>query len=241
MTDHAERRLDPRYSHDGDLTNRFTYHPPEPEQPEVYQTIRDLAHLWAILVEAATFPCPARTHAVTRVEEAVMWANAAIARRGLSGAGIAGAPDLIEHAIQVLLKDKPDGHLAAALSDTNPPDRPDDPWADATSPVFHEGKVAPGLLSPLVVQLDSEGVVQVRNPEVLNGRGVLVLPDGIEWDSFVMALPETPEPAEPSDWTAVCPFCPEYTRTEGQGAQRDAQEWLLDHAEQVHGKALRDG
>jgi hypothetical protein len=107
MTDRTERRFDPRHSIDGDLTNRFTYHPPEPEQPEVYQLVRDVAHLLAVVVEAATYPSPERDLAVTRVEEAVMWANAAIARRGLSGGGVAGARDLFDHALTTLHTAKP--------------------------------------------------------------------------------------------------------------------------------------
>lgn len=94
--------------YDPDTAHRFTYHPPTPEQPEVYQAMRDCAHLFVILVESATFPSRERSLALTKTEEAVMWANAAIARRGLSGAGIAGARDLVDHAIAQLQQAKPD-------------------------------------------------------------------------------------------------------------------------------------
>lgn len=63
-----------------DLANRFTYHPPAPGQPEVYQEIRDSVHEVAqLMVEA----CPSSRElslAITHLEEAVFWANAAIAR-----------------------------------------------------------------------------------------------------------------------------------------------------------------
>lgn len=66
-----------------DLANRFTYHEPQPGQPARYQEIRDYAHGLAALVMNQ---CPAsreRSLALTKIEEAVMWANAAIARNEL--------------------------------------------------------------------------------------------------------------------------------------------------------------
>jgi len=63
-----------------DLIKRFTYHPPQPGQPERYQTIRDAAKNLAFLFHEN---CPISDEldtAVNRLEEAVMWANASIAR-----------------------------------------------------------------------------------------------------------------------------------------------------------------
>jgi len=66
-----------------DLQHRFTYHPPQPGQAEAYVLIRqkalELANLLAHLVK------PNREHSLaqTKLEEAVMWANASIARNGL--------------------------------------------------------------------------------------------------------------------------------------------------------------
>jgi hypothetical protein len=62
------------------LKKDFTYHPPKPDQLPRYEEIRDYARTFAatILVD-----CPAsqeRSLALTRLEEAVMWANASIAR-----------------------------------------------------------------------------------------------------------------------------------------------------------------
>ena len=62
------------------LDSAFTYHPPEPGQPERYVAIRDTAKA---MVELIYDICPSsdeRTMAVTRLVEAVMWANASIAR-----------------------------------------------------------------------------------------------------------------------------------------------------------------
>jgi hypothetical protein len=62
------------------LERRFTYHPPKGDQPERYKVIRQEAKALAkLFVEK----CPngrERAIALTRLEEAVGWANAAIAR-----------------------------------------------------------------------------------------------------------------------------------------------------------------
>lgn len=204
-TDHPPRaadadRLNPARSLDGDLTTRFTYHPPEPEQPEVYQLIRDLAHLLALLIETAAFPSRERSLAVTKAEETVMWANAAIARVGLRDAAYAGARDLLDLTLEQLRTAKPDSVVIedAGTDDTTKGEAVNDPWAkdyaDGNPMVFHEGKVAPDAFMPLIVSLDAADGLQVRNPEVLNGRGVLVLPDGIgvDWQAVLSAFGATP-------------------------------------------------
>lgn len=63
-----------------DLKNRFTYHAPKDNQPDRYVTIRDMARE---LAEQINELCPdsrEKSLAVTHIEEAVFWANAAIAR-----------------------------------------------------------------------------------------------------------------------------------------------------------------
>ena len=65
-----------------DLETRFTYHPPKPGQAEIYKRIRADAETLAHLMN---YHCPhsrEKSIAITKLEEAVMWANAAIARRG---------------------------------------------------------------------------------------------------------------------------------------------------------------
>lgn len=62
------------------IERSFSYHPPRPGQPERYGEIRAVAKQLAYLVEDH---CPAgreRSLAMTHLEAAVMWANAAIAR-----------------------------------------------------------------------------------------------------------------------------------------------------------------
>lgn len=67
-----------------DLDNRFTYHPPEPEndQPSRYESIRAKGKEFALLVEELTDDSREKSLAVTHIEEAVFWANASIARHG---------------------------------------------------------------------------------------------------------------------------------------------------------------
>jgi hypothetical protein len=76
-------RIPPRnrvYVKNLDLENRFTYHPPQPGQPEKYEDIRDTAKTLAYLISAECPNSREKSLALTKLEEAVMWANAAIAR-----------------------------------------------------------------------------------------------------------------------------------------------------------------
>ena len=68
-----------------ELETRFTYHAPKGNQAEIYGTIRSKAHQLAF--ELQEF-CPESRElalAITKIEEAVFWANAAIARRSNTG------------------------------------------------------------------------------------------------------------------------------------------------------------
>jgi hypothetical protein len=63
-----------------DLANRFTYHAPQNGQAETYQQIRDAAHEFAKLINGHCPESREKSLAVTHLEDAVMWANASIAR-----------------------------------------------------------------------------------------------------------------------------------------------------------------
>jgi hypothetical protein len=63
-----------------ELTKRFTYHAPHGNQPEKYEDIRDYAHRYAQMISILCPDSRERALALTKLEEAVMWANAAIAR-----------------------------------------------------------------------------------------------------------------------------------------------------------------
>ncbi len=66
---------------DTELRIRFTYHPPKDGQPAKYGKIRDAALELAVLIRDLTPASREQSLAITKLEEAVMFANAAIARR----------------------------------------------------------------------------------------------------------------------------------------------------------------
>ena len=63
-----------------DLEKNYTYHAPKTGQPERYETIRSKAKELAVLIEKDCPDSREKSLAFTKLEEAVMWANAAIAR-----------------------------------------------------------------------------------------------------------------------------------------------------------------
>lgn len=58
----------------------FTYHAPFGSQRERYEDIRDAAKRFAYFVVDTTPPSREQSLFLTKLEEAVMWANASIAR-----------------------------------------------------------------------------------------------------------------------------------------------------------------
>lgn len=68
------------------IENKFTYHKPEKHQPEKYEKIRAKAKEFAYLINEL---CPTvhweSNYAIKKLEEAVFWANAAIARHDEEG------------------------------------------------------------------------------------------------------------------------------------------------------------
>lgn len=69
-----------------ELDNWFTYHAPEPGQPEIYQHLRGVGRQFAEEILWHVPPGIERVEAVKHVRDAVMWANAGIACGG-SGEG----------------------------------------------------------------------------------------------------------------------------------------------------------
>lgn len=63
-----------------DLEKRFTYHPPKEGQPEKYEVLRRNTLLLAGMMDEFCPDSREKSLALTKLEEAVMWANAAIAR-----------------------------------------------------------------------------------------------------------------------------------------------------------------
>jgi hypothetical protein len=63
-----------------ELVRRFTYHPPKLDQPARYEAIRRAVLDVAAIVVSSTPESREQSLAITHLEEAVYWANAAIAR-----------------------------------------------------------------------------------------------------------------------------------------------------------------
>lgn len=62
------------------LDNVYTYHAPKEDQSERYESIRAKARELAELIEECCPDSREKSLANTKLEEAVMWANASIAR-----------------------------------------------------------------------------------------------------------------------------------------------------------------
>jgi len=63
-----------------EIDNRFTYHAPDDEKVVKHQAIRNGGKELAELIDALVPEGREKSLAVTKVEEAVMWANAGLAR-----------------------------------------------------------------------------------------------------------------------------------------------------------------
>ncbi len=62
------------------IDNNFKYHAPKGDQAKRYEAMRDEARDLALFIKHNTPPSREQSMAFTKLEEAVMWANAAIAR-----------------------------------------------------------------------------------------------------------------------------------------------------------------
>lgn len=99
-----------------DLTNRFEYHPPRSEEAKVaHETVRARCLDLADFLASELPPGRERSLAVTKLEECMFWANAAIARNPKadtstgygSGSGNAitfGAPPPFAESVQEILR-----------------------------------------------------------------------------------------------------------------------------------------
>lgn len=62
------------------IKNNFSYHPPKGDQQVRYETIRTAARELATTIDCLVPDSREKSLAMTNLEQAVMWANAAIAR-----------------------------------------------------------------------------------------------------------------------------------------------------------------
>jgi hypothetical protein len=62
------------------VENNFKYHLPHPANVQKFINIREWAHGFAVLLLESVPVCAERTEVLKKIDEAVMWANAGIAR-----------------------------------------------------------------------------------------------------------------------------------------------------------------
>lgn len=79
-----------------EIQRRFTYHPPRPDQVPRYEGIRAKALEFAEFICKRVPPSIERTVALARIDEAVMAANAGIARNEPAAAEPPTTPDADE-------------------------------------------------------------------------------------------------------------------------------------------------
>ncbi len=65
---------------DDQIEKAFTYHSPKGNQPKRYEAIREKAKELAYLIDGLCPGSREKSLAMTKLEEASMWANASIAR-----------------------------------------------------------------------------------------------------------------------------------------------------------------
>jgi hypothetical protein len=63
-----------------DLRNRFTLHQTSAENAQKRELIRSIAHSYATVINETVPDCREKNLAITKLEEVVFWANAALAR-----------------------------------------------------------------------------------------------------------------------------------------------------------------
>jgi hypothetical protein len=62
------------------IENNFKYHAPKEGQPQIYETLREVAKILAYAIDNHCPDSREKSLAMTKLEEAVMWANASVAR-----------------------------------------------------------------------------------------------------------------------------------------------------------------
>lgn len=67
-------------SNNPQIENNFKYHAPKPGQPDIYEQIRNKAKELAYLIDEVAPKSREQSLALTNLEQAVFWANAAVAR-----------------------------------------------------------------------------------------------------------------------------------------------------------------
>lgn len=70
----------PKHGSDADLHNRFVFHPATEITAPLHAEVRDRCYALALSMRDLLPPGREQALVITKIEEAMMWANAAIAR-----------------------------------------------------------------------------------------------------------------------------------------------------------------
>jgi len=62
------------------LETNFKYHAPKDDQPKRYELLRAMGKQFSLAIMENSHPSREQSLALTKIDEAVMWANAGIAR-----------------------------------------------------------------------------------------------------------------------------------------------------------------
>lgn len=65
-----------------EIKKNFAHHPPTPGLQQAHEEVRHAARVFAEIVNLAVRESREKSLALTKIEEAMMWANAGIARNG---------------------------------------------------------------------------------------------------------------------------------------------------------------
>jgi hypothetical protein len=65
-----------------EIASNFTYHPPKDKMHEIFSIIRSMAKELALKIDDEVPDGREKSLALTKLEEAVFWANAGISRHG---------------------------------------------------------------------------------------------------------------------------------------------------------------
>lgn len=63
-----------------EINRNFKYHAPKADQPAMYEQIKNSGKQFALVINQLCLDSREKSIAITKLEEAVMWANASIAR-----------------------------------------------------------------------------------------------------------------------------------------------------------------
>jgi hypothetical protein len=113
----SRRRYPTNDMQGADIERRFTYHPPAGDQIERYDALRVQAKNLAMIVLEFTPPTREQSLALTKLEEAIMWANAAIARHEPAAELCGGSDRIVQEAVPI---EEPDENLPDVRAENAP-------------------------------------------------------------------------------------------------------------------------